>query len=311
MTPIDRDVLLQHRAADHLVVERAGGITARCSIWTDGTPALDGVPVGVVGHYAAASANDGERVLFDAVARLRAAGFSRVVGPMDGNTWRRYRLLTERGEVQPFFLEPDNADDWPAHFITSGFTPLAEFFSGASDDLSLTDPRVAEAAERFVADGVTFRQIDLSRLDAELEAVHALSLDAFADNFLYTPIARDEFVAMYAPIRRHLLPQLITLAERRGELVGFMFGVPDLAQAQRGRPVDTAIAKTIAVRPGRAGGGLGSVLMARFHDAALGLGFRRVIHALMHEGNRSRNLVARFGSRTIRRYTLYARATAP
>ena len=37
----------------------------------------------------------------------------RAVGPLDGSTWRRYRLVTERGVEPPFFMEPDNPDDWP------------------------------------------------------------------------------------------------------------------------------------------------------------------------------------------------------
>jgi len=91
-------------------------------------------------------------------------------------------------------------------------------------------------------------------------------------------------------------------------LIGFMFGLPDLAQATRGRSIDTVVAKTIAVRPGRTGAGLGSVLIDQFQQAARRLGYRRVVHALMHEGNRSRQMVARFG-RPMREYTLFARAT--
>jgi hypothetical protein len=48
------------------------------------------------------------------------------------------------------------------------------------------------------------------------------------------------------------------------------------------------------------------LLLAEVHEAARRLGFRRAIHALMHETNRSRNLSAHY-SRTIRRYTLFAR----
>ena len=94
------------------------------------------------------------------------------------------------------------------------------------------------------------------------------------------------------------------LAEKEGQLVGFMFGFPDLNQARRGRRVDTAIAKTLAVRPGRTGAGLGSVLLDQFHQAAARLGFRRVIHALMHQDNRSMKISRRTG-RIFRRYALY------
>jgi GNAT superfamily N-acetyltransferase len=228
---------------------------------------------------------------------------------MDGNTWRRYRLITERGQEPPFFLEPDNPDDWPDHFRSAGFSPLARYVSALNDDLSVADPRVPEATKRLNADAVQIRPIDLSRFEDELKAVHELSVEAFADNFLYTPITQQEFLSMYAPVRPHLRSQLILLAEKDSRLIGFMFGVPDVMQAKRGQPITTAIAKSMAVRPGRSGAGLGSVLMDSFQQEARSLGFTRVIHALMHEDNRSLKISARFG-KPIRQYTLFIRELA-
>jgi GNAT superfamily N-acetyltransferase len=88
--------------------------------------------------------------------------------------------------------------------------------------------------------------------------------------------------------------------------VGFVFGLPDLLRQRRGIPDDTVIIKTLAVLPGRRAAGLGGLLVARCHQAAQRLGFARAIHALMHEGNGSRNICAE-RARTIRRYALFAR----
>jgi hypothetical protein len=52
--------------------------------------------------------------------------------------------------------------------------------------------------------------------------------------------------------------------------------------------------------------GLGNVLVARCQQAARALGFRRAIHALMHESNNSRNLSAHY-AKPFRRYTIFAR----
>jgi L-amino acid N-acyltransferase YncA len=70
--------------------------------------------------------------------------------------------------------------------------------------------------------------------------------------------------------------------------------------------VDTVIVKTVAVLPGRRLAGLGNVLVARCQQAARALGFRRAIHALMHESNNSRNLSAHY-AKPFRRYTIFAR----
>ena len=304
VAPLPGETLARHHPDLHLLAIRDRRLLARCSIWTKMTPRLDDRPIGVVGHYAAADAPAGVSVLQHAVQRLRQAGLSRVVGPMDGNTWRSYRLVTDAGTEPPFFLEPTNPPDWPDHFISAGFTPLATYSSALNDDLSITDPRVPAATERLQSSGIRIRNIRQDRFDAELAAVHELSLESFANNYLYTPIAKEEFLAMYEPIKAHLVPQLVLLAEQGDQLVGFMFGLPDLLEAQRGERVRTAIAKTMAVQPGRAGAGLGSVLMDLFQQSARKLGFTRVIHALMHESNRSRAISSRYG-KPIRRYTLF------
>jgi hypothetical protein len=51
---------------------------------------------------------------------------------------------------------------------------------------------------------------------------------------------------------------------------------------------------------------LGGVLVAQVHRRAHEGGYRRVIHALMHDDNRSRRLSDRF-ARPIRRYALFAK----
>jgi hypothetical protein len=244
LSELTPDVLVRHRPDESWAVADGNALVARCSLWWADAPPLAGHRVGAIGHYSAASVAAG-RLLDHACERLAAHGRTLAVGPMDGNTWRRYRLLTDRGTEPPFFLEPDNPDDWPAHFTGHGFTPLAEYYSAVNDDLSRPAPRQADATRHAAESGITIRPIDLDRFDAELRSIHALSLTSFAGNFLYTPITADEFVAQYRGVRPYLRPALVLMAERAGQLVGFLFIVPDMLQASRGRPIDSVIFKAV------------------------------------------------------------------
>jgi GNAT superfamily N-acetyltransferase len=302
--PLSRETWNRHAPRAHYQLLRDDLLAARCSIWTDRTPVFLGEPAGIIGHYAAADPAAGAALLNHAVEQLRNRGFRHAIGPMDENTWRHYRLMTQRGSEPAFFLEPDNPDDWPEHFAEAGFRPLAQYFSALNDDLSVADPRVPPAIHRLAAAGVYVRPFNLARAQEDLKAVHELSVTAFANNFLYTPIAQAEFLQMYESVLPHIRPELVLLAEQKSELIGFVFGLPDLLQAKRGQPITTAIAKTVAVRPGRTGAGLGSVLVDQFQQAARQLGFTRVIHALMHQDNTSRKISDRFG-KPFRQYTLY------
>jgi GNAT superfamily N-acetyltransferase len=304
--PVSSDDLSAQRPDRHLIVLDGRSLAARCSVWWTRTPRTLDAVIGVVGHYAAADAASGAAVLDRACAALAAAGCTMAVGPMDGNTWRRYRFITERGEAPPFFLEPDNPDEWPSHWTASGFEPLATYTSAANDDLTVEDPRSDPAREGLLRAGVAIRTFDPSRAEEVLHRIFTLSLTAFSRNFLYTPIDEREFMEANRALLPHVRPELILLAERAGDLAGFMFAVPDLIQARRGEAVDTVVLKTMAVDPSCRGLGLGGVLMDDVQRAARALGFRRAIHALMHETSGSQALSGRY-AHTIRRYTLFSR----
>ena len=306
VTPLSPGEFARHGADAHLRLLRDGAVAACCSLWWQHTPYLPDHVVGVIGHYGAVEPEAGAKLLDRACTELAARGCTIAVGPMDGSTWRRYRVLTDRGTEPPFFLEPDNPPDWPAHFHTAGFTELARYFSALCNDLAYADPRLDRVEPRMERAGIRIDAINPARFEDELAAIHRLSLVSFRDNLLYSPISKAEFIEQYRPILPLLRHELVLLAEQQGRLTGFLFAVPDLLQAKRGQLIDTIVVKTVAVLPGREYAGLGNLLVARCHKIAAGLGFRRAIHALMHESNESRSLSAHYGH-PFRGYTLYSR----
>jgi GNAT superfamily N-acetyltransferase len=270
---------------------------ARCSLWWRQVPMHADERVGLIGHYAAATAATSARLLEVACERLREAGCTLAIGPMDGNTWRRYRLLTQRGSEPRFFLEPDNPDDWPGHWEQAGFAPLAQYYSAVTDDVGTP---VAPAPPA----GFSVRTVDPARYPQELDLLWRLASDAFSANFLYTPEHREEFVTSYARLLPVLRPEVVHIAEYEGVPVGFCFGVEDTLRGERH---DTMIVKSIAVSRAYLRRGLGRVLYGHAISAGAALGLRRVIVALMHEANPSRR-IAGPAARDFRRYTLYARS---
>lgn len=286
--------------------ERLHAGEAEALLWWNEVPTMPGERLGVIGGFKAGSPETAADVLQRACARLRENGCTRAVGPMDGNTWRRYRFVTEAGTEPPFFLEPANPPEWPRWWESAGFAPLAQYYSAATEKLERVDPRLDEAAARVREAGIRLRQLDVGRFEEELGRIYDVSVIGFQENFLYTPLPRADFLAQYQTVRPLVRPELVQLAERDGRAVGFMFAIPDLAQAQRGEPVTNVIMKTIAVLPEFGGIGLGGLMFAQVHAAAARLGFKRAIHALMHETNKSRRMSAHYGD-VIRRYTLFAR----
>ena len=300
----------------HVDTLKAQGVDAQviipgqvhASVWWKTVPLVSGERLGVIGHFRAANTADASAVtavLDAACCILKDAGCTLAIGPMDGNTWRSYRFLTWRGTEPRFAFEPDQSDAWPVWWQQTGFSAHEQYWSALVTKLDGHDPRLDAAGARLTRAGVTIREIDLATFDEELPRIYAISEIAFRDNVLYTPLPQGEFLAMYKQVRPLLRPGLSFIAERAGAPVGFVFALPDLEQAKRGAAVDTVVIKTLAVLPGRELAGLGKLLLERCQHAAHAAGFRRAVHALMHDGNASRNLGD--DAVEIRRYTLFAR----
>lgn len=305
--PLDPKRIAADGADDHrIAIDENDEIVAQCSLWWRDTPAMPGQRVGLIGHYAAHSAEAGAMLLDDACRELSARESDLVIGPMDGSTWRRYRFITERGDEEPFFLEADNSDEWPEQFRAAGFETLAEYTSALGANLDSDDEALSKWESKARDAGISIRTLDADRFDSELKKLYGAVAESFEGNFLYTPISEGEFVGQYKQVEPFIRPELVLLAEREGRLVGFIFGVPDMAQAQRGETMDTFIVKTLGVVPSGRGLGLGNLLVARCQANAREVGFKRVIHALMIDANASRNISGHY-ARTIRRYTLYSR----
>jgi len=303
----DEAEVARHDADAHRVLTDSGSQTAaRCSLWWRNTPALTGHRIGLIGHYAARDDDAGDRILKQACAELAASGCTLAVGPMDGCTWRRYRFVTETGYEPPFFLEPENPSSWPRQFASAGFKALAHYCSALTDRLDCEPPQARLAAERLGALGVTLRPLEPSRWDEELNTIYRITTAGFQGGFLYQPLPESEFLALYRQVRPFVRPELVLFAMHDGRPVGFVFNIPDALQARRGRSIDTVILKTLAILPDRRYAGLGCHLTQQSHRVARELGYRRVVHALMHEKNASINLSARYG-KVFRRYTLFAR----
>ena len=298
----------QHADIHISALSETAVVQARCSLWWSHVPTYQPHRVGVIGHYAATSDEAAADLLAAAQDRLRAAGCTLAIGPMNGNTWRSYRFVTERGDEPPFFLEPSNPTEWPAQFERAGFSSLASYFSALNDDLSCPDPRL-DALEKKIAEANVVLRSANPDLRRELKNIYAVSEVSFQQNFLYTEIPEAEFVAMYEPVLAMARPELVLIAERDGQCVGYLFAVPDFAQKARDADVDTFIVKTVSILPQPELRGLGTLLVARAQQLGREMGFRRCIHALMFENNVSLN-ISRHYATVMRKYTLHSKDLA-
>jgi hypothetical protein len=264
---------------------------ARLSLYRE-APSLEGARTAALGQFACESPEQGAKAIREAMAKLKAEGFGAVLGPMDGNTWGKHRLVTESDGRPPFLMEPSN----PAHYVDafeqSGLKIVSHYVSA---DRPADLPGSASAP----APGIVLRHFDPAKAEAELTRIHELSLEAFVSNHFYAPISLNDFLDSYRPVLKAIDPDLVFIAENEhGALKGFLFALPNLTEGPKPQSV---ILKTYASRAK----GAGSMLANAFHAMAKKKGFSRVIHALMHETNLSAQHSDNTGGKVFRRYALW------
>lgn len=305
-TGFDPGLLSDEAADQHFVaIDSNMALRARCSVWWRDTPPLSGERIGTIGHYAAADPQAGRAVIRRALARLPSQGCSMALGPMNGNTWRSFRFVVERGTAKPFFLEPENPISWPEHFTACGFAPLSWYVSEINFDIANRQPELGSLRQKMQRLGVQIAPINLDDPAHDLDGIYDVVCASFRDSFLYTPLDREYFRAIYEPLLQNIDPRLMLVAKHDEHVVGFVFSPPDYLQ--QANKIDTIVIKTFAILPDKSYGGLGRVLIVDMLQNALNMGYTTAISALMHTDNRSQKISSDCAG-PMRRYALFARS---
>lgn len=284
------------------LLEKAGEIIARVAQYDNPQLRLNEGWPAVLGSFQTVSDYGAFCLLMDhATKHLQAQGFRQLIGPMDGSTWNAYRFALG-SETQPFFLEPRNPAWYPEFWERYGFRPLRNYHSALATDWDVDESRSAALQEQFGRQGFRIRGFNPDQLESELEGLYVFLQQAFARNFLFTPISRPDFLAMYRPLLERVTSDLIRIAEKPdGTMAGLAFVAPDLLDAGG----QTAIFKTLARLPGTEFRGLGEWILSHTLPELKTRGYTRLIHALMSEGNASVIRSQQFSGEVFCRYVLY------
>lgn len=298
--PIAAEQLQFDHPQQHIQIIDNGQSIACCSIWWQNTPIYQHYQTGLIGHFQANNEAAADVLLEVAIDQLKLQGTEYVIGPMNGSTWKSYRLVCESdNHTPPFFMEPQNPPQWTLYFINNDFDEIAHYHSTRYIlDKTLAAPVLTQEMQR---QGIYLDFIPPDALAEQLEDIYQLSLQAFADNFLYSDIHLSEFKALYLPLGSYLDSQWMPMLRKDNELLAYAFCIPQ-PHANTTAPM---IFKTLAVHPAYQGQGLGRWLTNYIHHHAARTGYQEIIHALMHTENTSRKMSR--GSELFRRYCLYGR----
>ncbi|MBS2008630.1 MAG: hypothetical protein JST01_16400 [Cyanobacteria bacterium SZAS TMP-1] len=274
------------------------GLSARLYL----PPGGKGWQLGYIGNLKAdkdATEVDRTALLVAAKKRLFELGAQKVIGPIDGDTWHRYRLpLSDPSNLT--FVEPSYPGFTAADFYSADMPIMATYHSSIINDLPQAVRRAGEISTEQLSGDVHIRHLNLSDYDNEMALLYAFSTSAFCKNFLYSDISPSDFNALYQPLKSLIREELVLIAqsERSREVLAVMLALPD--------PVNKSlvIAKTIA-RSVTAPRATGRFLFHTLLERCLHLGYSSVLCALIKDSNISAALPAQLGGKQLNRFALF------
>ncbi len=243
--------------------------------------------IGQIGFFKSVNDKKAASYLFEEIKKYaKNQGFDYLIGPMEGSTYKKYRLKTTNNPC--FFLDVDNADYYQELFKNSGFKVISNYCSTIYKNLDKNYKRLDKFEQIFKDKKITIDEFDPQNFDSQIKQIFDITSCSFVNNFLYSPIEFEEFYTMYEPIKKFLDPKFVLIAKNEQlNPIAFIFCYPDFFNKTK----KTLVIKTLAQIEDSKYRGLGSYLVEYIHKKAHFLGYNQIIHALMHINNVSKNII--------------------
>ena len=252
----------------------------------------------------------------------------RIIGPMDGSTWENYRFvlppdplkgepsfensnlnpthiispLGDRGLRRPFLLEPTHPNYYINQWQLFGLQLIADYRSDFRNTLEIDFNKLRRWESYFKNKGIRVRPFDKNQAEMTFQKLAKFNMEAFKDNYLFSPISEEYFVEKYRKALPLIYPNLVHLAWEKEEIVGMVFCISNLLSPQ---PNETIILKTLAAKSEYRFRGLGDLLYRKSMEGGMKIGAKNVIHALMKNDNISINISKKYKAECFRKYGLF------
>jgi GNAT superfamily N-acetyltransferase len=160
---------------------------------------------------------------------LQDRGAKVIRGPMNPSTNYECGILTEGFDSSPMVMMTYNPRYYPELMEKAGLRKAKDLFAYISHAQKIELAKIDRVADRAVkSNGITIRPIDMKNFDEEVERVWEVYGSAWARNWGYVPMTKEEFRLQGKDMKMILKPELVLIGEKNGRTVGFALALPDV-----------------------------------------------------------------------------------
>jgi GNAT superfamily N-acetyltransferase len=185
------------------------------------------------GFFESIEDDDVARLLFEAVGQwVNGKGAEVLRGPTNFTLNDVSGLLLEGFTEPPFIMMPYNPSYYERLYRDNGFDIVMRFFAYDVTDDTIRFPDLFDRLEERLAENdIQIRNFDFNRFERDFKIVVEVFNQAWQENWGFTPISSAEALEDFRKVRSFAKPDLIFIAEHKGEPAGFVLALPDVNQA--------------------------------------------------------------------------------
>lgn len=170
-----------------------------------------------------------QQLFASAEAYCRSRGVEFLEGPFNPNHYSELGLQANRFDTPPAFFQPYNPPCYLDLLREVGFFESERFHTRRNERIGpYVADRLAKWQGTLKVPGYSVRSFRKEDLDNELERIREVFNDAFATNWHFLPLTKEEYVFASEFINLVTLPELILIVEHEGTPVGVLECVLDI-----------------------------------------------------------------------------------
>ncbi len=153
----------------------------------------------------------------------------KIVGPVDASFWIKYRLKINKFNVAPYAGEPYNLDYYLQYFIDNGYKICDHYTSnsyGAAEReyINKEYEKVYQAAAKK---GYIIQNANMKNFNESIKDIYRLIMALYSDFPMFKKLSEEDFCKTFNSYKKIIKPEMVKLAYKNDEMVGFFISVPN------------------------------------------------------------------------------------
>ena len=184
--------------------------------------------IGYIGLYETRYTDKAISLLFRTIeCKAKELGLKKLVGPIDGSIWIKYRFKIDNFNREPYTCEPYNRKGYKVNWEDNGYKVCEEYVSNYMRVPTECPEKEDKLLERFKKRGYEILTLRDKKFNVVIEEIYDLMIRLYSGFPMFKSITKEQFVYLYKSLNKILNPDMVFLVYKDEKLKGFSISLPN------------------------------------------------------------------------------------